>query len=134
MSTDRVECSACSSPVDDSTDDTPDHRTPCLVCGSTAWTLYVSLHDTAHARDGIGLKAKRAGEKRPYFESKSIPTHSDSRQKLVHREQTIDRENDRYFEQVTDYESGEVIHLNEELLSKHIGHGTAKPKKPQNAG
>jgi hypothetical protein len=53
-----------------------------------------------------------------------------SRQKLVHREQIIDRDNDRYFERVTDYETGEVIHMNEEPLSKHVLRGTAKPKKP----
>jgi hypothetical protein len=41
----------------------------------------------------------------------------------------IDRDNNRYFEMVTDYESGEIIHHCEEPLSEHQGHGSAKPKK-----
>lgn len=96
--------------------------------------MHITLHETVQVRDGLGMKAKRPGEKRPYFESKAMPSHSVARGKLVYREQVIDREGDRYFERVTDYESGEVIHLNEEPLSAHIGHGTAKPKKPPSAG
>lgn len=95
--------------------------------------MHVSLQESAQARDGLGVKARRLGEKRPYFEGMSIPTHSVSTRKLVQREQIIDRDNDRYYEQVTDYDTGEVIHFNEEPLSKHVGHGTAKPRKPPNA-
>jgi len=133
MTTDRTECAACGAAIDTSTD-TPEVRTPCPACSGLIRTVHVSVHKVAHARDGIGVKAKRPGDKRPYFESRGVPAHSVSRQKLVHREQIIDRENDLYYERVTDYESGEVIHLSEEPLSEHVGHGTAKPKKPPNAG
>ncbi len=71
------------------------------------------------------MKVKH-GEARPHFESKLVPDHSRSRDKLVHREMIIDRENDHYFERVTDYESGEVIHECDEPLSKHLGHGADK--------
>jgi hypothetical protein len=64
-------------------------------------------------RDGIGVKAKRLGQKKPY----------------VHRQRVIDRDNDRYFEKITDYDTGEIIHYCEEPLSQHINHGSAKSKK-----
>lgn len=129
MTPTRIECSACGSTIDSSTD-TPAVRTPCPACGAITRTTGVSLHEVACARDGIGVKAKRPGDKRPHFESRDTPEYSAARQKLVRREQIIDRENDLYYERVTDFESGEVIHLKEEPLSEHVGYGYAKAKKP----
>ena len=70
-------------------------------------------------------------EKRPYVESKSMPSHSHRLGKVVHRETLIDRDNNLYRETVTDYESGAVIHHDEEPLSDHIEHGYAKFKRPK---
>lgn len=41
----------------------------------------------------------------------------------------VDRENNRYFEKITDKEKNEVIHECDESLSDHFGHGDAKKKK-----
>jgi len=38
----------------------------------------------------------------------------------------IDRKNDRYYERVTNSETGEVMHLRDEKLSEHFGRGSAK--------
>jgi hypothetical protein len=38
----------------------------------------------------------------------------------------VDRQNDRYFEQVRDIETREVIHEVDEPLSEHRGHGSAR--------
>lgn len=130
-STDRVKCLSCGASIDASTD-TTDYRTPCAACGGLTRSVHVSVVDGARARDGVGIKAKRPGTKRPFFESSALPSHSISRQKLVHREQVIDRANDHYLERVTDYETGEVIHHCEESLSRHQGHGSAKPKRTAN--
>lgn len=43
----------------------------------------------------------------------------------------VDRENDRYSETVTEYETGIVIHHCNEKLSEHTGHGSAKRPKPK---
>jgi hypothetical protein len=75
------------------------------------------------------MKAKRQGEKRPFVENYAIPSFSRSRGNLVHRARIIDRDDDRYFEKVTDYESGEVIHHCDEPLSQHRGRGSAKGQK-----
>lgn len=79
-------------------------------------------------RDGYEMKIKRAGEKKPFVESITKPSRSRKLGKHVHHERVIDRENDEYYEKVTDYESGEVIHEQREPLSMHIGHGSAKKK------
>ena len=55
-----------------------------------------------------------------------MPSFSHRLGKLVLREQVIDRDNDVYFEKVTEYEDGSVIHHCEERLSEHQGHGSAK--------
>jgi hypothetical protein len=43
-------------------------------------------------------------------------------------ERVMDRNTDWYSETVTMRDTGEVIHRCEEPLSKHQGHGSAKPK------
>ena len=128
VSTDTIECAGCGAVIN-ARGDTPGERMPCEKCGSTKRNHYVSISDSAVARDGIGVKAKRAGEKKPYIEDLAVPDYSRSLEKIVHRERVIDRDNDRYFEKITDYESGEVIHHCEEPLRQHQGHGNAKPKK-----
>lgn len=77
-------------------------------------------------RDGFGLKAKRPGEKKPYIENLNIPDHCLNLNKTVNKVRMIDRDNDLYFEKITNYETGEIIHLSEEPLSQHQGHGSAK--------
>ncbi|MGO8943524.1 MAG: zinc ribbon domain-containing protein [Syntrophobacteraceae bacterium] len=125
---DTVECGECGTLID-SQRDTEDHRISCPNCGSNKRNYHVSITDTMVARDGLGIKAKRPGEKRPFIEDKAMPDFSQSRGKVVLRKQVIDRDNDKYFESVTDYESGEVIHHCDEPLSEHRGHGSAKAKK-----
>lgn len=49
---------------------------------------------------------------------------------LARHERTIDHHNDRYFEKVILCATGEVIHLCEEALRAHRGHGSARKSKP----
>ena len=121
-------CADCNTPVDESAD-TAETRAACPKCGSTKRIHYVSITETAVARDGLGLKAKRLGQKKPYVEAKNGPSHSHKLGKLVEHERVIDRDNDRYSEKVTDYESREIIHHCDEPLSQHYGHGSAKKKQ-----
>jgi len=125
---DTVKCANCGASID-CIGDTPDHRAPCMNCGSRKRIYSISINEKMVMRGGIGMSVKRPGGKRPYIEDRSVPDFSKSREKLVHREQVIDRDNDRYLERVKDYESGEVIHHCEEPLSEHRGHGSAKAKK-----
>ena len=49
--------------------------------------------------------------------------------KSVERKMLVDRQNDRYMEVVTEYETGVVVHHCDEKLSEHTGHGSAKKTK-----
>ena len=127
MTHDTVVCTDCGALIDTATD-TPENRTPCTACGKIRRTFNMFIEEKIILRDGLGMKAKRPGESRPYVEDKAMPSFSHRLGKHVLREQVIDRDNNRYFEKVSDYESGEIIHHSEEPLSEHRGHGTAKEK------
>jgi hypothetical protein len=101
---------------------------PCPACGSTRRSIGVGIIESAVARDGIGMKAKRVGQKKPFVESLSLSSLSGRLGKLVHHERLIDRDNNVYHEKVTDYETRTVIHEQKEPLSVHIGHGSDKNK------
>jgi hypothetical protein len=127
-SANRTECGNCAAPLQTARTEA-EAATPCPSCGSTLRNVFVSIEETATARDGIGMKAKRAGQKKPFVESLSMPSRSRSLDKLVHHERLIDRDNDLYIEKVTEYETGKVIHQQTHALSEHIGHGSAKKKR-----
>lgn len=122
-------CADCNCPLETESD-TPSYRVPCPECGSTRRNHDFSLQLTAGAaKVGMTIKAKSMGNTKPRVELKQGPSYSHSLKKPVELVRLIDRGNDRYFEKVTDYESGELIHHNEEPLSEHQGHGSAR-KKP----
>ncbi len=125
---DTTTCSNCGATIDTSHDGV-NFRTPCQLCGSIKRIYNVSIKESIVLRDGIGVKGKRVGEKRPFVEDLSKPDFSRSRGKFVHLQRVIDRDNDQYYEKVVDYETGEIIHHCEEPLSIHQNHGSAKKKK-----
>lgn len=127
MPTDSVECGACGAAIDTSLD--TDGRAPCQVCGANLRNINVFVTESLVVRDGVGLKVKRAGERKPYVEDRGLPSFTHKFQKLVFRQVLIDRDNDWYSEKITDYETGEVLHECNEPLSQHQGHGSAKPKQ-----
>ncbi|MEM3488580.1 MAG: hypothetical protein QXO75_02820 [Nitrososphaerota archaeon] len=49
--------------------------------------------------------------------------------KWVKKRRLIDRENNRYYENITVSETKEVIHKCDEPLTQHIGHGSDKPHR-----
>ena len=128
MSAHAVECRACGSAIDASLDP-PNAQAPCHACGASLRNFNVSVVEAAVARDGLGVKVKRVGDRRPYVEDKGIPSYSHRLGKLVFRHVWIDRDNDWYSETVTDYETGEIVHECKEPLSQHQGHGSAKSRR-----
>ena len=126
MSDDTTTCSACGGLIDES-EDAVEARAPCPNCGATSRTAYACVSETLTLRDGIKSKHFRGGAKKAVVEDQGVPSYSRRFQKFVFHERIIDRENDRYLERVTDYESGEVLHFVEEPLSEHRNHGSAKP-------
>jgi predicted RNA-binding Zn-ribbon protein involved in translation (DUF1610 family) len=121
-------CAVCKTSINIA-NDTPEKRAVCPNCGSSRRCHEISLHlQGGTARVGLELKAKSPSKKKPHVELKSVPSMSKKLGKPMKHVRLIDRGNDRYFESVTDYESGELIHHEDEPLSEHKGHGTAKKK------
>ena len=83
---------------------------------------------TMRLRDGIRYKLvnpKQSGRNKIALEGFNSYSFNRSQGKLVQHERAIDRGNDRYYELVSDPDTGEVIHRCEEKLSEHRGRGCA---------
>lgn len=48
--------------------------------------------------------------------------------KFIHKSVSADKNVDKYHEQITDIESGKIIHECHESLRNHVGHSSAKFK------
>ena len=125
-----VVCSVCHTAIDVSLD-TSEIRNPCGKCGGVARIFNETITETLTVRDGIGFKHRRPGNKKPLAEGFSKPDVSRKTGTAVERQMLVDRQNDRYVEVVTEYDTGAVIHRCEEKLSEHKGHGSAKQRDPK---
>lgn len=89
------------------------------------------IEEAIQVRTSIGLKKEVPGLPRrkrtrmQHFQGWDLRKSFGDWVKKVRR---IDRDEDTYFERVED-EDGNVIHHCEEPLSKHRGHGSAKPNR-----
>ncbi|HYL12145.1 MAG TPA: hypothetical protein VEV41_03870 [Terriglobales bacterium] len=86
-----------------------------------ARVIEVSVSSRLEFHDSLGFKHKRVGQKKPLAEGVSGDAFFHMESKWVKKERFIDREGNRYREQVTDPTTGEVIHHCDEPLSQHTG-------------
>lgn len=127
-SRDITTCGSCGALVDESLDKL-EARRPCSECGSTARTFSVSIEEAITLRSGLGFKHRRPGYRKPLAEDFTRPETAKNTGASVERKMLVDRQNDRYIETVTEYETGAVSHHCDEKLSEHTGHGSAKNSK-----
>jgi len=104
---------------------------PCPQCGSNLRSYLVTLTDQITFHDGHRARAKSPdfpSDRKLRLDTYSgvEPSHKHGKPVRVHR--TIDRDRDWYSERVVDLQTDGILHQCEEPLSKHFGHGTAKPK------
>lgn len=124
-----VLCVGCNATIDEEPSISPERRLPCPACGSVGRKINVSFEETIEIGDKIRMKGKHSGKSK-FFIDQTSGTHLQHKTgKLVKIERTIDRDNDLYYEQVTDPKTGKVFHECEEPLSEHKGHGSAKNRK-----
>jgi hypothetical protein len=133
-----VRCGDCDLPLDEDLNEP--NRQPCPACGSTSRTFSRDAATTAEFKEKVGLKVKDpllTGKNKIRTEQvcgDEIRTEQVCGDELNHatgkwfkKERVIDRQNDKYFESVTDPETGETLHHCDQPLSEHFGHGSAKP-------
>lgn len=129
-----VKCADCLAVLDGEQNIPVEQRKPCRNCGSTARVFEVEIAETVTVREALGMKARHGIGGRPFYETKSGADLHRATGRWMQRDLVIDRENDRYVERVVDPETGEIVHVCEEPLSEHQGHGTAKKKSSDNDG
>ena len=116
MSNDKIKCADCSF---DLAEDKNGKRKPCPKCGSKKRIKYGSIHDGFKMYDSLRGQAKN-----PNYTSHLLG-------KFVKKVRLIDKDKNLYRETLIDPDTNEMLHSCEEPLNKHIGHGSAKQKKPQ---
>ena len=90
--------------------------------------FFVTINETLHFRDKLGMKGKRGGKGKPFIETISGDDLHRKKGKWNLITRTIDRENNLYSETITDQDTGIIIHQCIEPLSEHRNHGSAKNK------
>jgi len=81
------------------------------------------------AAKGITRGARRRKGKYEYEVLKGNEFNSAGH--MMRKERIIDRQNDRYIENVIDEDTGETVRQIDEPLSQHMGRGSAKSKKKE---
>lgn len=125
-------CSSCNAIF------TSDDVQACPNCGSTSKPINkFKLNLSGSIQPRQRLKAvgydptlpSKTQQKKNRIEVRTGDDYWVDGQKWVHKEQVINKRNDRYCKQVTDPDTGEVIHHVCEPLSEHKGHGDDKGNK-----
>jgi hypothetical protein len=124
----RTLCGECGSAIDEPSDLRVGERRPCPSCGSLARRFEVKLAGSVEVRSSVGLKARHAGQRRAFLEHFSGADFSSRLRRWMDKVRRIDRENDRYEEVVADPQTSDIIHETHEPLSRHRGHGSARPQ------
>jgi|GraSoiStandDraft_24_1057298.scaffolds.fasta_scaffold235835_2 hypothetical protein len=133
VSQDAAHCSGCGATLSEAYCHPDPDRLPCPVCGATGRTFNVSIEEKMtllETLDMLGVRAGMSKSKGWFIRSRTATVLQRNRGGAVARhERVLDREDDRYFEQVTVLETGEIVHVCDEPLSQHRGHGSDKPKQ-----
>ena len=97
----------------------------CPFCGSRSLERVILLEDSFEFHEMSKGNSDKISGKRPDYEFVAGDEFSRSKRKYVDKVRIIDRQNDHYYEKVTDKETGEITHECSEPLSEHR-HGSDK--------
>lgn len=125
-----VTCGNCGASVADDTQSAV--KSPCPACGSKSRNAHVLVTDLGKLYDSLRCKQKDLSRRSKDKLRVDIFTgyeYSHQHKKILKKERKIDKDNDRYYEKVTDPKTQEIIHECEEKLSEHRDRGYAKLKK-----
>ncbi len=124
----KSKCGSCGALLKESPHVAIADRKACPTCGSLSRFVEVAITEVVTVKEKLGLKAKHSGLKKPFFESVSGNDLHRGTGQWNKLERIIDRENNKYREEITDPITGKVIRLCEEPLTEHQGRGSAKSK------
>lgn len=106
-------------------------RACCPQCGSTKQSMHIHFEDQIQTTEWVDIRLKSSS----LPSRKKLRVHTQSGQQFsvklgrhVDKTRVLDKENDRYFEKITDPLTEEVLRHCEEPLTAHQGRGSAKFK------
>lgn len=105
----------------------------CPCCGSVKKKIIMNIAEDAglEVHDSLRLKASNIAmpaKKNPRVDIFEGDDLRKSDKKWMMKERVIDKDRDLYREIVKNPTTGEIVHHNEEPLSQHFDHGSAKFK------
>ena len=122
-------CAACHAPIPAATLHRSGAEAPCPACGSIVRIWRVRVEDAVTARERLGAKLTRnslPSRKKVRIELQTGDEIRRDGKGWVTKHRLVDRDTDRYIEHVVDAETGALICDQDEPLSQHRGHGSAK--------
>jgi hypothetical protein len=105
---------------------------PCPQCGGVTRHVLLEFHDEIGIREKLVMKLKdpsltgKAKVRQEQIVGDDL--HKKSGRWLT-KNRLIDRTENRYFEEVIDPATGEVVHRTDEPLDRHVGHGSDKARE-----
>lgn len=121
----------CGISLDEQSDLPADQRQPCPRCGALSRNHGKGIGWSQEFHDSTAVKVKRKGRKRPLIEMFSGHQISRATGRWKRKYWVLDRANNQYKEEVRDLETDALEHFQEEPLTDHYNHGSAKNKKQQ---
>jgi len=100
----------------------------CPKCGGRQQIANMSVDLKGSSRMLIGYQLKKSGVKKSIVEFVHRLETQFSSGRKVEKTRLIDRQGNKYREKVVDDETRQTIHLCDEPLDVHRGHGSAKKK------
>ncbi len=94
----RTLCGQCGAILDERSDLADEDRQPCPSCGSITRRFELELEGSVGLHSSLGLKARHAGERRPFLERFTGASFSTRWRRWMDKLQRIDREGDPYDE------------------------------------
>jgi len=128
-----VFCTDCGAPLPSEWAHQAAPENVCPHCGSVKKKINMNIVEDARLEIHDSLRAKTKNVAMPSKKNPRVDIFAGddlrkSDNKWMTKERVIDKDKDLYREIVKDPTTGEIIHCNEEPLSQHFGHGTAKFK------
>ena len=129
VSNGAVFCASCKGELKENPQLDPKDRSPCPKCGAKSRIFNVEVCEKLTFRTKLGLKHKRPGFKKPIYEEiggDDLHHKTGVWSKFL---RVIDRQNNRYRENIINSETGDVIRSVDEPLTEHRGRGSAGKTK-----
>ena len=123
-----VQCKECGANIDEVKGLPLEDRKKCPNCGSLNRAADQSCKGKLEFLSALKMKGRRGGQGKPFLEVFTGWDYWVKMKRWVRKLRIINREKNTYLDHIEDPKTGNVIHHDEEDLSRQRGYGSAKTK------